>query len=378
MATMNVKDAAGDTVAIEKPLAPGRTAASSSRPVALSSEDKTALDALATQTTLAAVLAKIIAAPATEAKQDILIGLVDGLESALASILAKIIAAPATEAKQDEIVAAIGNIPGGGGGSGTEYTEDAAAAANPTGGVIIAVRRDTLSDSEVTADGDNIAVKATAKGQLHVLAEISQSGLNANGRAAAAASAPIVFSTEDFAAINAIATAIVTDDAVFTPATSKVGMAGFQADEGSTDSIDEGDAGAARMTLDRKQIITLQPHTNGGLSVFRSLDLDETEEDVKTSPGCLYKLRITNRTTSVRYVKLYNETAANVTVGTTTPLDTIPVPANASDYTVLTENFGGVGLTFDTALSIAATTGFADNDTGAPGTNDIIVSAYFK
>jgi hypothetical protein len=378
MATMNVKDAAGDTVAIEKPLAPGRTAASSSRPVALSSEDKTALDALATQTTLAAVLAKIIAAPATEAKQDILIGLVDGLESALASILAKIIAAPATEAKQDEIVAAIGNIPGGGGGSGTEYTEDAAAAANPTGGVIIAVRRDTLSDSEVTADGDNIAVKATAKGQLHVLAEISQSGLNANGRAAAAASAPIVFSTEDFAAINAIATAIVTDDAVFTPATSKVGMAGFQADEASTDSIDEGDAGAARMTLDRKQIITLQPHTNGGLSVFRSLDLDETEEDVKTSPGCLYKLRITNRTTSVRYVKLYNETAANVTVGTTTPLDTIPVPANASDYTVLTENFGGVGLTFDTALSIAATTGFADNDTGAPGTNDIIVSAYFK
>jgi hypothetical protein len=112
--------------------------------------------------------------------------------------------------------------------------------------------------------------------------------------------------------------------------------------------------------------------------VFRTLDLDETEEDIKTSAGCLYKLRITNRTTSVRYVKLYNDTAANVAVGTTTPLDTIPIPANASDYTVLTENFGGMGLTFDTALSIAATTGFADNDTGAPGANDLIVSAYYK
>jgi hypothetical protein len=121
-----------------------------------------------------------------------------------------------------------------------------------------------------------------------------------------------------------------------------------------------------------------QPVASGGLSVFRSLDLDETEEDVKTSAGCLYKLRITNRATSARYVKLYNATAANVTVGTTTPLDTIPVPGNATDYTVLTENFGGLGLAFATALSIAATTGFADNDTGAPATNDVIVSAYYK
>ncbi len=37
MATIDVKDAAGATVAIEKPLAPGRGAAAASRPVALSS-----------------------------------------------------------------------------------------------------------------------------------------------------------------------------------------------------------------------------------------------------------------------------------------------------------------------------------------------------
>ena len=69
------------------------------------SEIETLLESLddkdfATQTTLAAILAKIIAAPATEAKQDTIIGHVDGVESALASILAKLIAAPATEAKQ--------------------------------------------------------------------------------------------------------------------------------------------------------------------------------------------------------------------------------------------------------------------------------------
>jgi len=39
MATIDVKDAAGSTVAIEKPLTPGRAAAASSRPVVLSTED---------------------------------------------------------------------------------------------------------------------------------------------------------------------------------------------------------------------------------------------------------------------------------------------------------------------------------------------------
>jgi hypothetical protein len=205
-------------------------------------------------------------------------------------------------------------------------------------------------------------------------------GQNANGQTTKANSTPTVLASDDNAvvALELIDDAIKADDAAFTPGTTKVMMAGFQADEASTDSVDEGDAGAARMTLDRKVITTLQPHTNGGLSVFRSLDLDETEEDVKTSAGCLYKIRATNRTTSVRYLKLYNATAANVTVGTTTPIDTIPLPSNASDYTVLTESFGGLGLTFDTALSMAVTTGFADNDAGAPGANDVIVSAYYK
>lgn len=53
-------------------------------------------------------------------------------------------------------------------GSGTEYTEDAASAANPTGPLTLARRRDTLTAAEVTTDGDNIALNATAKGELYV------------------------------------------------------------------------------------------------------------------------------------------------------------------------------------------------------------------
>lgn len=244
---------------------------------------------------------------------------------------------------------------------------------------------DAIAASLALLDNVTQTTAAPTGADTALVVGIHPDSQNANGRAAAADGAPVTISTEDLAEITSVKTAvqliddaIVADDAAFTPATTKVMMAGFEADEGSTDSVDEGDGGAARMTLDRKIIVTTQPHTAGGLSVFRSLDLDETEEDVKTTPGCLFKLRLTNRTTSVRYVKLYNDTAANVVVGTTAPLDTIPLPANASDYTVLTESFGGLGLTFSVALSIACTTGFADNDTGAPGANDVIVSAYYK
>ena len=56
------------------------------------------------------ILAKIIAAPSTEAKQDTIIGYVDGVEAVLANILAKIIASPATEAKQTALNALIGEV----------------------------------------------------------------------------------------------------------------------------------------------------------------------------------------------------------------------------------------------------------------------------
>ncbi len=129
MATIDVKDAADQTVAIEKPNANGRAGAAASRPVALSTEDKAALDGVASQVTLAAVLTALGEAltvdlpsgASTAANQTTLIGHVDGIEGALttlngkdfatqttlAAILAKIIAAPATEAKQDTLNALI-------------------------------------------------------------------------------------------------------------------------------------------------------------------------------------------------------------------------------------------------------------------------------
>lgn len=53
---------------------------------------------------------KVVGAPSTEAKQDTIIGYVDGVEAVLANILAKIIASPATEAKQTALNALIGEV----------------------------------------------------------------------------------------------------------------------------------------------------------------------------------------------------------------------------------------------------------------------------
>jgi hypothetical protein len=178
-------------------------------------------------------------------------------------------------------------------------------------------------------------------------------------------------------ALQKIDDPVLVDDAAFTPATSSVSMAGFQADESATDSVDEGDAGAARMTLDRKVITTPQPHTSGGLLTFRSIDLDETEEEVKASAGQVYSAVITNTSTGTRFVKFYNATAANVTVGTTTPVITIGVPGNATDDTAMVWN-PPMGIVFDTAITVAATTAVADADTGAPGANDVIINVFYK
>ena len=62
-----VTPGAGATITPPAPF--GRAGADDSKPVALSTQDKAALDAVATQVTAAAILAKIIAAPATAAKQ---------------------------------------------------------------------------------------------------------------------------------------------------------------------------------------------------------------------------------------------------------------------------------------------------------------------
>lgn len=53
-------------------------------------------------------------------------------------------------------------------GAGTQYTEDAAAAANPVGTALNLVRDDARGGSLTTTDGDNVAARGTNAGELYV------------------------------------------------------------------------------------------------------------------------------------------------------------------------------------------------------------------
>lgn len=235
--------------------------------------------------------------------------------------------------------------------------EDAAHTSGDVGVMMLSVRQNTAAALS-GADADYQPLITDTNGRLHVLDQNSAAALTA---------------------LQLIDNGCLADDAAFTPATSGVHVAGFFADETATDSVDEGDTGAARITLDRKQIVTPYAHAAaGGHSPFRSLDVDETEDEIKASAGKLFWLHAMNMTNAVVYLKVYNNTAAGTTVGTTTPVLTFPVPTmadtNGAGFAI---HFGDAGLGFSTGICVAGTTGLADNDTTGVGTNGLFVNAGF-
>lgn len=169
---------------------------------------------------------------------------------------------------------------------------------------------------------------------------------------------------------------IVADDAVFTPGTTKVNMAGYTADETSTDSVDEGDGGAARMTLDRKQIVTNAAHTQGGATAVSTVSAASTNAtSLKASAGQVYSVTASNVNAAIRYLKFYNKASAP-TVGTDTPVYVFPLPGNTAGAGVT--HSVPVGLEFPTGIAWALTTGATVADTGAVAASEIIVSIGYK
>jgi hypothetical protein len=166
----------------------------------------------------------------------------------------------------------------------------------------------------------------------------------------------------------------IADDAAFVVGTTPVSPVGYLADQASTDSVNEGDVGAARMTLDRKQIVTLAPSADTeGLLVANNIDVDETEDAVKTSAGKLYGWFWYNDGAAEVYIKYYNDTVANVVVGTTTPFMTIPIPAGSASNIEWS-----MGIPFSAAITVAATTAAATADTGAPAANQVVGFSLYQ
>jgi hypothetical protein len=157
---------------------------------------------------------------------------------------------------------------------------------------------------------------------------------------------------------------VPVDDAAFTAGTTPVQPIGFLADQTSTDSVDEGDIGVARMTLDRKQIIAGYDSAADTNKTFETAPIwtHHIEETLAT---------ITNETsgTNYRYIDMdgFDSLSIQIDTGGTAPTDTLTITLEASNqddgtaaascfYTDITT------LAYDAATGAIGTASWVDVD----------------
>lgn len=332
---------------------------------------------------------------ATSAKQDTIIGHVDGIEGLLTTIDADTSALAGAVAGTEVQVDVVGALPAGTNNIGdvdvltmpATGVEDAPETAGGTLMMAGTVRRDTAASSAGTT-GDNATLNTDSLGRLWISgAAVEDAAETAGGillmagsvrRDTAASSAGTTgdnatINTDSVGALWTRDTATQVDDAAFTPATGRVMPIAFLADETATDSVDEGDAGVARMTLDRKQIVSTYAHTAGGYTPGKLISAATTNATtIKASAGTIGYITASNTNAAARYLKIYNKATA-ITVGTDVPVHTFLIPGNTAGAGTNIP-LPPQGIALGTGIGIALTTGVADSDTGAVAANEIVVN----
>lgn len=97
---------------------------------------------------------------------------------------------------------------------------------------------------------------------------------------------------------------------------------------------------------------------------------------VKGGSGRIVGLFASNINAAARYLKFYDALSASVIVGTTVPTLTLMIPGGSTAGSGFFLNLP-CDLDFSTGISFALTTGVADNDTGAVGASDIVVTVLY-
>jgi hypothetical protein len=285
-----------------------------------------------------------------------------------------------------------------GGGGGTEYTEDIATP-NPIVGTATMMERDDALSTLTPVAGDWVGLRSNARGALWVEHDTTTAiPVTDNGGALTidwAGTAPpigagveatalrVTLATDSTGVVsvddNGGALTVDNDGTFATQATLQAGTAEI-GKLAANSGVDIGDVDVLSIAAGSNLVgdVGLQPRTSGGLTIFKSIDLDESEEEIKATAGQVYAIHAMNLKASVLYLKIYNATAATVVVGTTAPDITIPLPTqgdtNGAGFTWQIPQ----GIAFGTAITVACTTGIADNDSGAPGANECVVTILYK
>lgn len=301
---------------------------------------------------------------ATSAKQDTMIGHVDGIETLLGTIDADTGAVKtATEAIQ------AAQLP-----DGHNVTVD-----NASLTVDLGVNNDvTITSGTVTANaGTNLNTSALLTTSAHDGAFGTAGSADSQVRSiqGIASMTPVQVSQATGTNLHAVVdsgtiTTVSTVTAV-TAITNALpagtnGIGKLTANSG----VDIGDVDVTSISAGTNNIgqISIAPQTANGLSVFNATSSDgstaltNSAQVIKATAGQLYGWYIYNPNTIAAYVQLYNTAAASVTVGTTSPLFMLTIPAGGAANVEMTN-----GITFSNAGWSSSATSTAGGN-GAPTT----------
>ena len=105
-------------------------------------------------------------------------------------------------------------------------------------------------------------------------------------------------------------------------------------------------------------------------SIYRNLNLGTTGVLIDSGVSVLKGFVITNASASALFVKFYDSASAP-TVGTTTPVMTVRIPAATTVVAM------DAAIAFTAGLGAGASTGVADSDTTAPQANDVVANVFY-
>lgn len=108
---------------------------------------------------------------------------------------------------------------------------------------------------------------------------------------------------------------------------------------------------------------------HGWTEEFLDTNGDNTAQAIKTSDGWLGYLHVANSNTSAAYLQLFDAATSDVTVGTTTPIQSYFIPPNGGWESPWEEP-----MRFDHAITYACTT--EPTGSGAPTTGLLVNARY--
>lgn len=130
--------------------------------------------------------------------------------------------------------------------------------------------------------------------------------------------------------------------------------------------------GVQRVNIATDQVafpVTANPPSGTGFTLESAATTNATL--VKASAGSLYSVTISNVTAATIYVKFYNKASAP-TVGTDTPIITVPVAASA----IVALDYGSIGQRFSTGIAYAITAAAVKTDTAAVTVGAQVAGTY--